>query len=209
MAGELKYPPNYDFDPETLEPRGDLAVREWMLRATAPELFGGGHELADVGSNKGFLSLLLAECYDVVNGYEPIKKYVDFSNELAQAHGLDNVRFVQAGWQAVTKAEVVYCGGVHHHAYNGLLVNGRDPFEFIRHVADCAERVLIIDGPWDLKNPKHNTAGALAEQNKWRCSARKGFTIMEHSFAISAEFSQVRIGPSGTGDRQIVVWKRK
>ena len=210
---DLDYPPNYDFDPETLEPKGDLKERIKCLRETAPEMMEGGGNFLDVGSNKGFLPLYLRRQFENLTGVEPIQKYVDFSNRMAKAHGSKNITFRCFGWEIMGEEtgmfDVVYCGGIHHHGYNTCVMLDRDVFDFMRVVARRARLILVIDGPWHLNNPEHNTAGALAQQNDWSDDQRRWYTIEEHAEAIEKDFDLVRQGPSGTGDRKIVVFRRK
>lgn len=209
---DLDYPPNYDFDPETLEPKGDLKERIKCLRETAPEMMEGGGDFLDVGSNKGFLPLYLRRQFENLTGVEPIQKYVDFSNSLAEAHGAENVGFVCTDWQSLptmSKRHVVYCGGVHHHGYNDCVKDKSSVFDFMKVVASVAREILVIDGPWHLNNPKHNTAGALANEHHWTQEQRDSYTLEKHAEAIADDFDLVRQGPSGTGDRKIVVFRRK
>jgi hypothetical protein len=209
---DLAYPPNYDFDPETLKPTGDLKRRVECLNETAPEMMQGSGEFLDVGSNKGFLPLHLRRQYKNLTGIEPIKKYVDFSKKLVEAHESKNIDFLCVDWKWLEGSEpydVVYCGGVHHHGFNDCVKANTNPFDFLYTVAEVARLILVIDGPWHLNNPKHNTAGALAEQNKWSAHVRTLYTIEEHARFLINDFELVRTGPSGTGDRQIVVFRRR
>lgn len=213
-AIRLDYPPNYSFNVETLEPTGDLAHRVKCLEETAPEMMQGGKDWSffDLGSNKGFLPIHLRDKYKELCGWEPDGRYVKFSKDLKAVHKISNIFYAIGRWQDMYSAlctDVVYCGGVHHHGFNDCVKDNRLISNFMTTVAGAARQYLIIDGPWHLDNPDHNTAGSLARTHKWSDKQRSCYNIKTHAEWIVNNFDLIRSGPSGTGDRKIAVFKRR
>ena len=208
---ELNYPENHHYDPETLAPRGLLKDRMECLRLHAPELFAGGWSLLDVGSNKGFLSLFLANRYKRVLGYEPIQSAVDLADDVRDAHGVsaDRVRFYVAALAdipAVASSEVVYAGHFNHHCYAREIHDGCEPYTFMLQLAALTKRILIVDGPFECIHDA--TARDLALKGEWSEGQRMAFCLAAHAGAIANQFRLLRTGPSGTAQRQIAVFKR-
>lgn len=214
MAGDLAYPPNYDFDPETLEPKGDLIQREKQLKIACPEMFEGGTAFLDIGCNKGYWCLKLQDKYKVIRGCDQGVAFIRFCEELADAHNIPHAlfmagRFIDLAHVMHTHFDVVYCGGVHHHAYAQQVEREDWVFRHLHAWADVTHKFLIVDGPWDLENPKHNTAGALANEGNWPQEIRDFFTIDAHRTTLGGAFTmRGEPIPSGTGNRKIVVFER-
>ncbi len=203
----LEYPPNHQYDVKTLAPKGLLVDRLECLRKHAPELMAGDGSLLDVGSNKGYLSIALRDQYTHCVGYEPMPHFVAFANRVCHAHGIMNVYFRVGGLGEITeRADVVYAGHFNHHCYAQEVKTGVPAYGFMHQLADLTERFLIVDGPYTLEDA---TARAVADQGEWTVDQRAAFNLESHAASISNEFDLVRTGPSGTGQRQIAVYKRK
>jgi SAM-dependent methyltransferase len=210
----LEYPPNHDFDPRTLEPRGLLADRMRCLRRWAAEMFKpdfepGGDPVTflDVGSNKGFVCFALAMHYDTLRGIEPIETHVVFAREVAEAHELKNIDFQVAGLYSVTEsADVVYAGHLNHHLYSEEVKRHERPFGFMRKLAELAKSILIVDGPFELDDA---TARARSVQDNWTQIQKDTFSIAGHAESIKDTFDLIRVGPSGTAKRLIAVFRRR
>jgi len=206
-AEALEYPPNHQYDVRTLEPRGLLVDRLACLRQHAPEMMEGGVDLLDVGSNKGLISICLRDCYTHVFGYEPLPRWVDFANRVCHAHGIMNVYFCVGALGEITEpADVVYAGHFNHHCYAQELKTGQPTYTFMHQLADLAQRILVLDGPFVFSDA---TLAAVANKGEWTPEQRAAFTLDSHTAAISNDFRLVRTGPSGTGPRQIAVYTRK
>ncbi len=211
---ELEYPPNHDFDPRTLDPRGLLADRMQCLRRWVPEMFKpaftpGGAKISflDIGSNKGFLCIVLAQHYDTLRGIEPIATHVAFAREVAEAHEIKNIDFQIAGLYNVTEpADVVYAGHLNHHLYSEEIKKQAQPFGFMRKLAELSRDILVVDGPFELDDA---TARARSEQDRWTQIQKDAFSVAGHAEAISDTFDLIRVGPSGTAKRLITVFRRR
>jgi SAM-dependent methyltransferase len=213
VHGDLEHPPNYLFDPETLEPERDLIQREKNLQKMVPEMFEGGDGFLDIGCNKGYWCVKLANKYKYIRGCDISENYIRFCQRLADGHNVPHALFMTGTFLDLAPLmhllfDVTYVGGTHHHAYE-LQVQRQDwVFRPIHAWADVTKKILIVDGPWDLLDPKHNTAAALAERSKWPEDIRHFFSMDHHAATLAGAFKLRDHGPSGTGTREIAVFER-
>jgi len=204
---DLEYPPNHDYDPKTFEPRGLLVNRLACLREHAPEMMHG-ESFLDIGCNKGFFSFYLAGAFETVTSYEPMERYVAYCEQIRKAHGFSNIRLIVGGLGDIPLeqcSDVVYAGHFNHHCYDLAIRQNQEPYGFMRQLANLTDRILVVDGPYDLSDP---TAGDLANKHNWTEEQKVQFSLEEHAASIEDAFELVRSGPSGTGPRRIAVFHR-
>ena len=210
---QLEYPPNHQYDPQTLLPLGLLQNRLQWLRRVAPEMFcpPSDSSFLDVGSNKGFMCLYLSQTYAKLTGIDHSAEHIALSRDIRDAWGFQNVQFKTVDCTNLPKnfyepADVVYAGHLNHHLYGHALKAGLNPFAYIRAVACLALSIFVLDGPLDLDDP---TSCDVAAQGDWPVNVRDSFSLEGHARALEPEFDFVRAGPSGTGKRLIAVFKRR
>lgn len=206
---EMEYPPNHHYDPETFEPIGVMASRIEMLEHHAQELMSGGKSLLDIGSNKGFICFYLRDYFKKIVGYEPIKEYVEFSEELRRVHRITSIEFRVGALRDIPdigKFEKVYVGHANHHMFAEDVKLGLPPYSFINIIAKFVGRILVVDGPFDLTTP---TAKDLSEKGNWPEGTKKMYSLEGHIGALAKiGFRLLRVAESGVHGRHIAVFER-
>lgn len=203
MVKGLQYPGNQDYDPETLQPDGDVTrKRVALMERNMPELLAGGESLLDIGSSKGFVCFHLRDKFKQIDGYE-VSHARGIAEEVRNYHGLDHIGFHQQSFRQIPLHkgfvggfrtwDTVYCGSVHHHFFKDAMLH-RAPFHLpLKKLAALAERLLILDGP--IEFGEDCSLNTWAKQFKWRDSIRNLYTLESHVKALKPQFKLIR-GPN-------------
>ncbi|MDD4980672.1 MAG: class I SAM-dependent methyltransferase [Candidatus Omnitrophica bacterium] len=203
----LSYPDNHCFDPETLEPQGKTIHRLEILKNNAPELFAGGQSLLEIGSNKGYFCIKLADKYEKVTGFDKAKEYIDFSIKLAAAHNIKNIDFWHGEFRDVPfqhKYDVVYIGNCHHYFFFDCAKSYAPPLLFLKKLAGICDKYLIIDGPFEISDP---AVTKLSREGSWSSYVKSLYTFAQYEEYLKPQFELVRHCDNGLG-RATAVFKR-
>jgi len=207
MKKDLQYPDNHDYDPDTFTPQGKLSLRVERLRRNAPELFAGGKSLLEIGSNKGYFCMTLAKVYGEIHGYDKAKEYTDFCWVLAKMHGISNVRFYPGSFRDIPfdrTYEVVYVGNCHHYFFLDCARNYAPPLLFLKKLAGLTEKYLILDGPFELKDP---AVSRLIKEGSWSEYTQEMYTFEKYVEVLAPQFQLIRKTDNGLG-RETAVFER-
>jgi len=110
------YQPDYFDGGPSHRPRSAHEYRLSAIReATAP-----GRRMLDVGCSQGYFSFGMRHRMDSICGYDNVPGNVQYCREVAQKHGVHNVRFTQADAVQVPTlikgpVDLILYMGVHHH----------------------------------------------------------------------------------------------
>jgi len=212
----LDYPKNQSYDPVTMEPTNGVTGRRVdFLKANVPQLMDGGKSLLDVGSSKGFVSLLLRDRFDEVVGYEVGLHAHQAACAAAAIQGAENVTFVNRPFRMIEvskhagfrRYDVVYAGSIHHHAFKDCLLHGAPPHLGLKKLAALTNRYLILDGPLAF-----GTDFSLRTWQKaygWGAAEEAMFTLEEHDRALAPAFERITEPVEDERGRMCVVYERR
>ena len=212
----VDYPKNQSYDPVTMDPMNDVtAARVRFLEEHVPQLWEGGKSLLDVGSSKGFVSMLLRNRFDEVVGYEVGYHAHQAAIAAVFAQRAENVTFVNRPFRMIEvskhagfrRYEVVYAGSVHHHFFKDCLLHGAPPHLGLHKLAALAERYLILDGPLEF-----GTDFSLRTWQKaygWGPAEEAMYTLAEHDRALAPAFERITEPVEDERGRQCVVYERR
>lgn len=212
MAAEFTYPANQNYDPVTLSPSGVTRQRVELMEQNMPQLLAGGGSLLDLGSNKGFIPMLLRDRYDLIVGYER-SGACHVAEQVRQHHRADNIQFINKSFRQVKigkghtigtpdhsesgwlprRYEVVYVGSVHHHFVKDAILHEAPWWLPLKKLAALADKYLILDGPFTFENDC--SLGTWEKEYGWPDSVRAGYTFAAHTEALSPQFKLV-CGPT-------------
>lgn len=192
----LSYPDNHTFDPETLLPTGILINRIKLLHKNAPEMMNGGKRFLDVGSNKGFMSFYLRDKFEDIIGYEPGKEFVEFSNTLKKAHGVENIKFLIGSFHDIPDDffDVVYLGNCLHYIFRHDIRQGLLPLSYIEKIKKLCSNILVVDGP---QNYWEFAIDSMSKTENWSEEIKKEFTL--DNFTKKLGWCLIRTGYNGIG----------
>jgi hypothetical protein len=213
LAEVQQYPGNQDYDPETLAPRGITADRVDVMQRNMPQLLAGGNSLLDVGSNKGFVSLLLRDRYREIDGYEPDPLCYCIAEMTRRHHLIDHVRFINAPFRHIPldksfnrPYDVVYAGSVHHHLFKDALLHHAPPFLPLAKLAGLAGTFLVLDGPFDVDGDY--SLKTWAEQFGWDPQTKARCSVEHYAEALKPQFELVHGPLVNERNRETVVFER-
>jgi ubiquinone/menaquinone biosynthesis C-methylase UbiE len=196
---ELEYPTNHHYDPEFLEPLGDLKTRVALLYKNAPQMMEGGESLLDVGFNKGFISFHLSKVFKRIVGYEPGKEFVDIARKIKDLHGFDNIEFLEGDFHSMPSNvpyDVVYVGNCLHYIFREDIRKGLFPYSFIDKMKSVCSRILVIDGP---QNYWEFAMVGMAKDEGWPVRVYQWFT--QGNLISKIGWRVLNIAYNGIGDK--------
>ncbi len=196
---KLNYPTNHMYDVRTMKPTGVLVERMKLLHENASEMFEKSKSFLDIGCNKGFISFEVAKTCKEVTGYEPAAEIFGFAEDIRQHYKIENVKFFNNWFYEIPedkRYDVVYVGNIHHYLFNDDHTNGKKPFTFIKKLKKITNKILILDGNYEVTDFAIN---ALANENNWNEKTRKAYTIKGFEKALLPGCKSVRMGFNGIG----------
>jgi len=200
LSNRLKkasYPDNHHYDVKTLEPIGVMKDR-WDIIEKAPEFKAGGKFL-DVGSNKGFISLKLAIYYEKIVGYEPLKDLVSLSSDIAAAHKIKNIEFLEGYYEDIPDDEVydvVYLGNCHHYIFRNCVTNGEKFYEWTEKLKKICSKYLIIDG---VHSGNDFAMRGMGRDEGWPEGVLKEYSLFNLSESLESDFMLIKFIKNGIG----------
>lgn len=212
--GLLEYPDNHNYDPETFGPHGKLARRLQFLQRNAPELWekrpeGETRSLLEIGANKGYFCFALAHLYDQVAGTDKAPEYVTFCRKLQRAHGgrFNNVSFRYEEFRDIPfnkRYDVLYVANCHHYFFFDCVKSYAPPLLFLKKLAGLCNKYLIIDGPFETKDP---AVEKLSREGAWSDHVKSYYTFEAHQSGLMPQFKLRRAADNGLG-RTTAVFER-
>ncbi len=184
----IDYPPTHQYVLESLEPLGALRKRMLLI---SNEMFHGKRFL-DIGSNKGYFSLLAKRNCQTVEAIDNNPKYVTLCKKL----GINTQLTTFRDYNPDKKFDRIMMGNVMHYMYREC-----GDWSFIIKLAAISSDLVLIEGPTGMNCkimkdaiPKH---------------LRKNFNDEEFLTAMKPFFTMVSISNSPSQGRYIMLWKRK
>lgn len=218
MMDEYPHPPTQRFDPETLSPLNDItSARIENLRNAAPEMFEPGERFLDIGSCKGYVSLVMSDIYREVVGYEPARHNYEIADGVAARHAKSNVSFHLGEMRDVpmfvsgktmfdpNNFTTIFAGNVHHYFVEYALRDGGRPFLWLRKFAGMADKYIVIDGPFEMDDP---AVKKIADRQGWTERMRNSYTFETFKQGLFPQFALVRRTKNEGGMRDTAVFKR-
>ena len=128
--------------------RGVHVTRERALRTHLSALDDSYSTAIDVACHEGFFSLVLAEHFKSVTGFDRNSGTLDKARQISALVGASNIRFEDSTlelWREEDAADFVLCFGLLYHVEN--------PIQVLRKLAAITNRTLCIETqvlPYDM-----------------------------------------------------------
>lgn len=178
---ELSYPCTHMYILDTLEPVDDLAERMKII----PHDFFIGDKFLDVGSSKGFFSLLAKKGCNYVESIEPRVEYYNLCVKL----GLNVKNTSFRDFTTDVEFDRIMVGNVIHYLYR------ESGWDFIKKLACISTDLILVECPTE------------------RCSDLldmfPGYNFNEFKLEMSKFFTLLWEVNSSSPDRKVMMYKRK
>jgi hypothetical protein len=192
----VKYPQNYYYNIDTLEPQGLLSERIKAFEKICPEVFSHSQSFLDIGSSLGFF--LFKSSANKVVGIEPDKETFEISEEVRKYRNskasIFNINF--EAFETETKFSLIFLGNSFHYLYRGMGWNA------FKKLASLCTDTVIMELPLE---------GEYLVRNGWRAGElMNDYTRGRFEEEANKYFDIIKIDCSATGsgkEREIVVLK--
>jgi SAM-dependent methyltransferase len=194
IIDSLAYPPNHDYDLETLKPRGELRLRLDQIKVLDPDFFKG-NKFLDIGCNKGFFSLLASQYANKVCSIDTDIQRINLCNMIKQ----ENMVVEHTSFRNFTtndQFDKILLGNVHHYLFKEC-----GGWEWIHKLAVISTDTVIFEGPVDMtcKDMKN----VIPDNLKKEFTFEKFMGIMSKFFTLEIKIDSI------LPQRYVMHFKRK
>lgn len=213
VMNKIEYPASQLFDPETLKPLNKTTAERMDYLYSNYSNILQGESFIDIGCSKGYLPLAFSNRFDKTYGVEPHVESHNLSEAIRKKKGFDNVKFYNDDLRSFdtfpkktpVKYDVVFVGNVHHYFFSNEIKYKSKPFLFMRKLAAMADKYLIIDGPFNMKDPAVIT---LSKEFNWSDRTKDLYSLENFCNPIMDCFKVKSVQLNQHKVRQTVVFER-
>ena len=194
IIDSLSYPPNHDYDLETLKPRGELKLRLEQIKTLDPDFFKGDKFL-DIGCNKGFFSLLASQYARNVHSIDTDIQRIELCNMIKQ----ENMIVEHTSFRNFTTSnqfDRILLGNVHHYLFKEC-----EGWEWIYKLAVISTDEIIFEGPIDMTCKDMEIV--IPDNLKKEFTFEKFLEIMSKFFTLEIKIDSI------LPQRYVMLFKRK
>lgn len=194
IIDSLSYPPNHDYDLETLKPRGELKLRLSQINALDPNFFKGDKFL-DIGCNKGFFSLLASQYVNDVHSIDTDIQRINLCNMIKQKNMIvEHTSF--RNFTTNNQFDKILLGNVHHYLFKEC-----EGWAWIYKLAVISTDEVIFEGPIDMTCT--DMENVIPDNLKKEFTFEKFLGIMSKFFTLEIKIDSI------LPQRYVMLFKRK